>query len=282
VLSTLLEDYEATAKSTQFSSNTYPCSICLETLKGAKCIRLSCSHTFCRTCLGDYWQSCIVEGDVERVRCPDPGCMKVKGEANPEDIARVVTEAELQRWRWLREKKDIEKGKFRVDPWHNASNNATPDPSIIHCPMTFCQAPVPRPKDSGGAGWERLRSCSACSLSFCAFCRRTWYGQSFRLCSFFNSRSCRHGPHTPCPIAQSEKLVRDYLALPEGSSERVFMERRFGRENVLRLVMAFEEAQATQEWLKSSTTPCPGCNVPVEKSLGCNHVSRWLCGELVC
>jgi hypothetical protein len=49
--------------------------------------------------------------------------MKVNGEANPEDVARVVTEAELQRWRWLREKKDIEKGKFRAAPWHDISND---------------------------------------------------------------------------------------------------------------------------------------------------------------
>jgi E3 ubiquitin-protein ligase RNF14 len=94
------------------------------------------------------------------------------------------------------------------------------------------------------------------------------------LCVSSYPPSSRHGPHTPCPIAHSEKLVLDYLALPEGSSERVFMERRFGRDNIIRLVMTFEEEQANKEWLKSSTTPCPGCNVSVEKSLGCNHVSR--------
>lgn len=82
----------------------------------------------------------------------------------------------------------------------------------------------------------------------------------------------RHGPHTPCPIAYSEKLVLDYLALPEGSSERVLVERRFGKANVLKLVKMYEEEQANKQWLTSSTTACPGCNVRVEKSLGCNHV----------
>lgn len=94
VLAPLLKDYERAARDSQFSQNTYPCSICLETLKGAKCIRLSCYHTFCRSCLSDFWQSCIIEGDVGRVRCPDPECIKVNREANMEEVARVVTETE--------------------------------------------------------------------------------------------------------------------------------------------------------------------------------------------
>ena len=111
-LASLLKDYDMVARYSQFSQNTYPCSICLESLKGTKCIRLSCNHTFCRLCLSDFWQSCIIEGDIGRVRCPDPECIKVNREANAEEVAHVVTEAELQRWRRLREKRDIEKGKL--------------------------------------------------------------------------------------------------------------------------------------------------------------------------
>jgi E3 ubiquitin-protein ligase RNF14 len=53
---------------------------------------------------------CIEEGDVGRVGCPDPDCVKEKSEANEEEVARVVSVAEVQRWRWLREKRDLEKG----------------------------------------------------------------------------------------------------------------------------------------------------------------------------
>ena len=51
------------------------------------------------------------------------------------------------------------------------------------------------------------------------------------------------------------------------------MERQFGKGNIGRLVAAYEEEQANKQWLKSSTMACPGCDVHVEKSLGCNHVS---------
>jgi len=53
---------------------------------------------------------CIEEGDVGRVGCPDPECVKKGNEASEEEVARVVTETELQRWKWLREKRTYDRG----------------------------------------------------------------------------------------------------------------------------------------------------------------------------
>ncbi|KAG5648159.1 hypothetical protein DXG03_006113 [Asterophora parasitica] len=89
-------------------------------------------------------------------------------------------------------------------------------------------------------------------------------------------KGSKHGPITACPIAHSEKLVLEYLKLEEGSIERERIERRFGKANVLRLVRQYEEEQANKEWLETSTMACPGCEVYVEKSLGCNHVGAAL------
>lgn len=55
---------------------------------------------------------CVKEGEVGRVGCPDPECVKQKREANEEEVARVVDAEELVRWRWLREKAAMEKGEF--------------------------------------------------------------------------------------------------------------------------------------------------------------------------
>ncbi|KAF5377545.1 hypothetical protein D9615_005197 [Tricholomella constricta] len=92
----------------------------------------------------------------------------------------------------------------------------------------------------------------------------------------------RHGPITACPIAHSEKLVLEYLNLAEGSMERHFIERRFGKTNVLKLVKHYEEEQANKEWLEASTMACPGCEVHVEKSLGCNHMTCTKCRQHFC
>lgn len=176
ILAKLLQDADASAKSMQFSQNSYPCSICLSSFKGSKCVQLSCTHVFCRTCLEDFWKLCIAEGDVGRVQCPDPACVKANREADAEEVARVVTQSEVDRWRWLREKRNLERGRSgqALDQWWN--RNRPSDPSIVHCPMAFCQTPVPKPAEiDGGSGYDRLRSCPACSFSFCVFCRRTWY-----------------------------------------------------------------------------------------------------------
>lgn len=112
-LSALLVRHDKSSQSSQFAKNAYECSVCLATLKGSKCLRLSCGHVFCRSCLLDFWGLCIEEGDVSRVGCPDPECVKQKREANEEEVARVVSGEEVERWRWLKEKRDIEKGQCR-------------------------------------------------------------------------------------------------------------------------------------------------------------------------
>ena len=84
----------------------------------------------------------------------------------------------------------------------------------------------------------------------------------------------RHGPVAECPKSVTQDLVLKYLELPEGSLERLMIERKFGKGVVSRLVKEYLEESSTKEWLENSTTPCPGCKVHVEKSVGCNHVSN--------
>jgi len=84
--------------------------------------------------------------------------------------------------------------------------------------------------------------------------------------------SHRHGPLDKCPIAQYEDLALDYLGAEAGSEKRAILERRFGKVNLRRMVATYQEEKANMEYLKSSTTMCPGCRCNVEKNMGCNHV----------
>jgi len=120
---------------------------------------------------------CIQEGDIDRVSCPDPECVKKGSEAGEEEVARVVTEAELQRWKWLREKRAYERGTSTFNPAFSLPHILLLDPTIIHCPIAVCQSPVPKPADiddNSGSGWNKFRQCPKCWFSFCAFCKRTW------------------------------------------------------------------------------------------------------------
>ena len=46
-----------------------------------------------------------------RVGCLDPQCVKDGQEATEEEVRRVVTEEEVRRWKWLREKRAVERGE---------------------------------------------------------------------------------------------------------------------------------------------------------------------------
>ena len=174
LLAERLASFDNKTRLERFSQTNYACEVCLSSIKGAKCISLACGHVFCRACLVDFWGLCISEGDVDRVGCPDLGCVKQGAKALEEDIRRVVGPEEVTRWKWLKEKRELEKGissiyaRFSIDI-------SIADPTIVHCPMGFCQHPVKKPTQvENGSGWERLRTCTACGYSFCAYCRRTW------------------------------------------------------------------------------------------------------------
>ncbi|KAG1749690.1 uncharacterized protein EDB91DRAFT_1109113 [Suillus paluster] len=245
----LLESYDAHTQNAAFAETSYPCAICLSPYKGRHCVRLACAHVFCRSCLTDFWGSCIMEGDIGRVGCPDPGCVKAGHEAGEEDVIRVVGEEEVRRWKWLRTKRALER-----------------DPGMVHCPVAFCQTPVPSPEvDDDDSGWARLRTCPTCEYAFCAFCRRTW-----------------HGPISACPLRVTESFVEEYLGLPEGDARRAQIERRWGRGNVKRLVAKYEEERMNREWMDNCTMGCPGCGVHVEKSVGCNHMTCAKCKQHFC
>ena len=57
---------------------------------------------------------CVSEGEIMRVGCPDPSCVKLAQPSSEGEVARVLTTEEIQRWRWLKEKYTLEKGTCRA------------------------------------------------------------------------------------------------------------------------------------------------------------------------
>ncbi|KZS96148.1 hypothetical protein SISNIDRAFT_477911 [Sistotremastrum niveocremeum HHB9708] len=250
-LAGLLRNHQAEALNEAFVSQSFPCPICLSSLKGSKCITLECAHVACRSCLSDFWGFCITEGDIGRVQCPFPECIKAGNEAGEEDVRRIITDDLLKRWKWLRAKRAVDL-----------------DPTIVLCPLDFCQSPVPGPPKTGDdteSNWDRLRTCPSCGYSFCSLCRRTW-----------------HGPHTPCVSSATAEFILEYMTLPDDAPKKAQIETRYGKANMKRLVAKYLEEKALKEWLSESTTPCPGCSVNVEKSMGCNHMTCSKCKQHFC
>ncbi|KAG8925628.1 translation termination inhibitor protein itt1, partial [Tulasnella sp. 418] len=247
----LLESHNTLAKSKQFEQESFHCPICLTTLKGVRCLRIrSCGHVCCRACLKEFWEMSIRQGEVGVVGCVDEECVKAGAKTkdilwssvSEDEVKLIVGEELTARWKQLRHKRLVEK-----------------DPTIVICPIPICQAPVFKPPlvtddEDEDAGWNRLRSCQACSYSFCVLCRRTW-----------------HGPLSSCETNLKAELIESYLAMEPDSAGRREIESRYGRSYFQKLIAAYQEAKLNKEWMDKSTMACPGCNTRVEKSAGCNH-----------
>ncbi|KAF8308213.1 hypothetical protein DL93DRAFT_2064234 [Clavulina sp. PMI_390] len=251
-----LSTHNSEAADASFASTTFPCQICLESHKGAACVRLAaCGHVFCKACLSEAWGLAVHEGHLGSVKCPDEACMKAsaarhggesqtevvldKGEADEADVRRVLTEEQVARWKFLRVQRELAR-----------------DSTIVYCPLQFCLAPVRAPTKATGEsrepGWERLRTCEACGYSFCTQCEKAW-----------------HGSLTACEIRPQPVLGYIPGEWSEKRKLRMLKRRR-------------KQLEETNKWLNKSTTRCPGCSALAERISGCNHMICPQCGAHFC
>jgi E3 ubiquitin-protein ligase RNF14 len=141
-----LTAHESKAQSSKFNLASHPCDVCFETLKGPRCLQLICGHVFCRACLKDGWSLYISEGDVARVGCLDPQCVKGGQEATEDEVRRVVADGQVRRWKWLREKKATERGESINRTYSNTHRIAC---RPLDCPLSDFSLPNTRSKTIG-------------------------------------------------------------------------------------------------------------------------------------
>ncbi|KEI39815.1 uncharacterized protein L969DRAFT_86399 [Mixia osmundae IAM 14324] len=261
-LHAILAAHDAKRRAAVFSGTSFACGICLEDRKGKGCVQLTgCSHVFCFECLAGYFRALIAQGIVRTVHCPDPACVRDRAKAQaarpsldailagaalpaeadlPGDLTRselvqLVGDSLHERYVWLVKKQQSES-----------------DPSTTYCPIESCQAAVPADPNQLEI-YEKLRICPTCQFSFCVFCRRTW-----------------HGTSQTCLMSKSNAIVQQYLDGDDAVKAR--LELQYGARNMQRLVKLHEEQRANQEYLDATTTACPECSIPIEKSEGCSHM----------
>ncbi|CAD0044798.1 unnamed protein product [Aureobasidium pullulans] len=133
-----LLDYDTLTKKAIFDAGTFDCGICLEPKKGSACYRMRrCRHVFCQACLQDFYNNCIVEGDVGRVLCLDPTCGKdapagqrkkrrKEKTLHPKELLEMgIEESMIRRYVDMKRKKKLEA-----------------DRATVYCPRTWCQGPA--------------------------------------------------------------------------------------------------------------------------------------------
>ncbi|KAL4918086.1 RWD domain-containing protein [Aspergillus aurantiobrunneus] len=259
-----LLDFNNKAEREKFEQETFECGICLEPKKGASCHRLLlCSHVFCVSCLQDFYNTCITEGDVEGVKCLDPNCGQ---EQHPPPVFAGPTKARKKRDRTLSPSEllqiPLEQETVQRYVFLKRKRKLEADKTTVYCPRKWCQGAArskkhPKPIDPmadeevsdeeiGGPVFDplgdesqlppmadRVSICEDCNYAFCCVCKKGWHGE----------------------------LVRCF---PRREAE-----------------LSAEE-KATEDYLKLYTSACPTCDAPCQKRMGCNHMKCFKCDTHFC
>ena len=230
--------------------------------KGTSCHRLLlCEHVFCVSCLQDYYNVCITEGDIGSVKCTTPNCGKeIKVDAvtdgiqpnkgvedrtlEPSELLQIPLEQDtVQRYIKLKRKKRLESDK-----------------TTVYCPRQWCQGPARTSKSKSNEEEEseemeqteepqtydrnapqeklpppaeRLAICEDCNFAFCKVCKASWHGEYF----------------TCFPRSRFELTA---------------------------------EEKASEDYMKLHTQPCPTCDARAQKTHGCNHMICFKCDTHFC
>ncbi|TLS23914.1 hypothetical protein PpBr36_08415 [Pyricularia pennisetigena] len=263
-------DYDISAKRAAFDRETFDCGICLDPKKGSACHRmLDCGHVFCVSCLQDFYNNAIQEGDISSVRCLTPNCAKDREKSaaqesptsqsaggrakrkrrqkliSPSELLKIPLEPEVvRRFVTLKYKSELESDK-----------------NTVYCPRPWCNGAARSKKhkkpdglefsdDSEGSEdedenrsqasavprpynktEELLCICEDCGFAFCGRCFLGWHGEFYRC----------------APRRDKTELTA--------------------------------EEKASLEYVQLHTTPCPTCAAPAQKTHGCNHM---ICGRQGC
>lgn len=264
-----LLDFDLKTKREIFENETFNCGICLEPKKGILCHQLLlCSHVFCIACLQDFYRSCIMEGDTDNVKCLDPNCGKVSTISvvnsevprkrrkqdrtlNPSELLQIPIEHDLvQRYVKLKRKKILESDK-----------------NTIYCPRQWCQGAArskkhPKPLDP---------------------------------MNDIDELSSESEDDKPVPVGRTPKKdnpddipMSERLAVCEDcdfafcSVCKKTWHGEFAKCDPRRKKELDEEEKASMTYLQSFTTPCPTCNAPSQKTMGCNHMICFRCRTHFC
>ncbi|XP_044884602.1 E3 ubiquitin-protein ligase RNF14-like isoform X1 [Mauremys mutica] len=146
-------DFDQAQQKKCFNSKMFLCSICFSEKLGSECMYfMECRHIYCKSCLKDYFEIQIRDGQVHCLSCPEPKCSSV---ATPGQVKEVVGEELFARYDRLLLQSSLD---LMAD--------------VVYCPRPCCQTPVM--EDAGCT----MGICSSCNYAFCTLCKMTYHGVS--------------------------------------------------------------------------------------------------------
>nr|POE93066.1 e3 ubiquitin-protein ligase itt1 [Quercus suber] len=250
--------FDEDTKITKFRDSTVDCGICLEPKKGSSCHQMKyCGHVFCLQCLQDFYNNAITEGDVGNIRCLDPDCGKEKAEEKKRKSNRTLQPSELLNM-------GIDEPMVRRYVDMKRKKKLEADKTTVYCPRTWCQGPArskkypPIPHELSTYAVHESSDSEADGPDVKNASAPVQPDPSERLavcesCSLAFCRVCFMGWHGP--------FARCFPRDPKELSA---------------------EEKASYDYIRLHTSPCPTCNSPTSKTMGCNHMSCFQCKTHFC
>ncbi|XP_021916567.1 E3 ubiquitin-protein ligase RNF14-like isoform X2 [Zootermopsis nevadensis] len=147
----LLRDYDEARQRVEFSRSIHTCKICFQDKQGSQCTRFDgCGHVFCKSCVAEYFEVRIKDGNVKSICCPEGNCTS---EAVPGQVRELVSAELFSHY-------DAVLLSSLLDTMEN----------ILYCPRPACQYPVIL--EPG----ENMATCPSCAYAFCIHCKMVYHG----------------------------------------------------------------------------------------------------------
>lgn len=281
--------FDVYAKEEYFSNQTFTCDICQVVHRGVNCTQFDkCSHVFCNECLEGYFTSSIVQGEVDKVHCPDYQCTKDHLAARDEimkletwtmkdtgvkniveelltppvssgKLKRFLSPDLIQRYQTL-----FKKNQFEI------IGKLLPS-RLVKCPRIGCDEAIFR-EDLN----EKLVMCPRCKYAFCNDCRKSYHAR-FKPCVKVGGDDAKYGG---IPIDDLEA----YNHMPQGSHKKKILNAKYGRNKILKAIDEYQMDKLFEQMLRqgSDLKECPGCGAVIEKFEGCNKMKCSECLTCFC
>ena len=204
----------------------------------AELTTVPCSHSFCKECWRAYLELKISEGRVAQLLCPGADC----NQRVPADIVSSLVPKEV----------DAKYLKFGIDTFVEVSAGLKwcPHPGCSRAVQLPDSAPTVIEEETDGATGVTPTEEGQIVVAKEVIPRAVDCGLGHFFCW-----ACGEEPHDPC----SCELWRQW-------KEEVTEE---ARKTV---------KQATSDaWVAKHSKPCPNCQVPIQRSDGCNHMACSKC-----
>lgn len=242
---------------------------------------MSCDHIFCLQCLQDFYNDAITEGNLSTVRCLAPNCAKEQAAAakaagasnkksknafvSPSELLKIgLSEDTVKRYVTLKYKTELEADK-----------------NTIYCPRQWCNGAARSKSHKKPQG-----------LEFAEFSDNGDEqddeqdddaeddGQSQSDSSDPKgkglAKAAKFDPADLLAVCEDCGLAFCSRCLQSWHGEYVRCMAKKDREKLT------AEEEASLQYLKLHTSPCPTCSAPAQKTHGCNHMICSRCETHFC